>query len=90
MRGNRATRTSGLVRALCFFSLRGADGRDGLFLCFNCLHVCSLSFLAANLVPPFPKFSFPFHSSVSTIPRNWVPPRVSSLICPICVLSVTL
>lgn len=32
MQGNRVTQMSGLVRALCFFSLRGADGRDGLFL----------------------------------------------------------
>jgi len=32
MQGNKATQTSGLVKALCSFYIGGAVGGDGLFL----------------------------------------------------------
>jgi len=60
MQGNRVTQMSGLVRVLYCFSLRGVDGKDGLLLLFQLfIHVCSLSFLPANPVPPSPKFPSP-------------------------------
>jgi hypothetical protein len=90
MRGNRATRTSGLVRALRFFHPRGVHvGEMSRLFCFNCLYARSLSFLPANPTPScarLPLQSFPFpHNSVSTAPRNLVP-LVSLLTCPICVV----
>jgi len=86
MQGNRATRRSGLVEVLYLFYLWGVDGRNGSYLLLQLFLRC-LSFLPANLTPSasLPNVPFP-HNSVSTIPRNWVPP-VSLLIC---VLSVTL
>lgn len=90
MRGNRATRMSGLVKAWCFFPFEAWGGRDGLFLSLRPF-TRPFPFIYPRLphptLPPsFRSFSFP---------HNSVPPKlgsscVSLLICPVCVLSVTL
>ena len=63
MQGNRATQTSGPVRALCFFSLRGVDGRDGLLLLFQ-LFTCLFPF-----IPP--------HQPCTTLSKVFLPPTTA-------------
>ena len=93
MQGNRAIQKFGPVEASCFLYLRGVDGRYRLFPLLR-LSTCPFPSIFPHQLSPIPRFSFqkftfPYHNSVPITSRNWVS-LVSLLICPICVLSVTL
>lgn len=80
MRENRATQTSGLVRALCSFHPRGLCGRDESPLLLQ-LFVPSFPFISPRKphpvlrLPPTPKLSFPSQQCLNR-PTEHGSPRV--------------
>ena len=88
MQGNRVTQTSGLVEASCFFSLRGVDGRHGLFLLLQ-LFTHPFPFISPPKFSPIlrlPSQKFPFPHQCLDHPTELGFPRVFARLPNLCVV----